>query len=315
MSGPRVSVVIPAYKAAHTIGPALDSVLAQTKPPYEIVVVDDGSPDDIAGAVAPYLNKIRYVRKENGGAASARNRGLDETTGELVALLDADDLWEPTKVERQLAVFEAHPEVGLVAGRFYVREPDAVLREQDTSISQQYTGRVLRPTGNDVLRVARIVWTGMLMFRRSILGANRFDTTLKTAQDVDMWIRLVAAAPSYLLWEPLATYILTPHSLSRSDVAADSRNMLRVLQRNERLLGWWNLRGWEAEVYRLWAGGHLGDGEPRRAVAPAWARLLRQPWSPQAWWIVAKSLTLAARTPRPQLAPAPSASNKTAKVS
>jgi glycosyltransferase involved in cell wall biosynthesis len=315
VSGLRVSVVIPAYKAARTIGPALDSVLAQTTPPYEIVVVDDGSPDDTAAAVAPYLGRVRYVRKDNGGAASARNRGLDETTGEVIALLDADDLWEPTKLERQLAVLTAHPEVGLVAGRFFVREPDAVQRDLITTIGRHDCERVLRPKGNDVLRVARRVWTGMLLFRRSVLGTNRFDTTLKTAQDVDMWIRLVATAPSYLLWDPLATYVLTPHSLSRSDVAADSRNMLRVLHRYSTLLGWWGRRGWEAEVYRMWAGGHLGDGEPRRAVAPAWGRFLRQPWSPQAWWIVAKSLALAARKPRSTAPISPSASIKTARVS
>ncbi len=289
-------------------------MLAQTRPADEVIVVDDGSPDDTEAAVAPYLGRVRYVRKANEGAASARNRGLEETTGELVALLDADDWWQPNKLERQLAVLAAHPEVGLVAGRFHVQEPDGRQRRLNTTSFRHYHDRVLRPTGNEVMCVARRVWTGMLLFRRAVLGANRFDTTLRTAQDVDMWIRLVAAAPSYLIWEPLATYVLTPHSLSRSSVANDSRNMLRVLDRYAPLLGRWHLRGWQAEIYRDWAAGHLGDGEPRRAVAPAWARLLRQPWSPQAWWIVAKALTLSARTPRPAPAAPPPAQAPTAGV-
>src|SRR5262249_26775026 len=143
------------------------------------------------------------------------------------------------------------------------------------------------------------------VFRRSVLGADRFDTTLKTAQDIDMWIRLVEKAPTYLIGEPLQTYWLTPGSLSRSDFAADCRNMLRVLSRYRRLLGRWGLRRWEAEIYRDWAAGHLSAGEPRQARAPAWRRLVRQPWSPQAWWIVAKSLALSAHGASGRAAAAP----------
>src|SRR5579863_7730993 len=119
MSGPTVSVVIPAYKAAHTIGRALDSLLAQTRPADEILIIDDGSPDDIAGAVAPYGDRVTLLRKPNSGAASARNAGLDRVRGEWVAFLDADDYWEPHKLERQLDVLRWHPEVGVIAGRFF----------------------------------------------------------------------------------------------------------------------------------------------------------------------------------------------------
>jgi glycosyltransferase involved in cell wall biosynthesis len=291
VSGPTVSVVIPAYKAAGTIARALDSVFAQTRPADEVLAIDDGSPDDLAAAVAPYRDRIRYVRKPNGGAASARNRGLEEATGDLVALLDADDYWGSTKLARQLDVFARHPEVGIVAGRWLEQEPGHEPAPSDEKPARFYD-RVLRPRGAAVLDVARLIWTSALIFRRSLLGDERFDTTLRTAQDIDMWVRLVQKAPTYLIGEPLQTYYLTPGSLSRSDVAADSRNMLRVLGRCRHLLGRWGLRGWEAEIYRDWAAGHLAAGEPRKAVAPAWGRLVRQPWSPQAWWIVAKSLAL-----------------------
>jgi glycosyltransferase involved in cell wall biosynthesis len=295
MSGPTVSVVIPAYKAAGTIARALDSVLAQTRPPDEIIVVDDGSPDDTSAVVAAYAARVKYVRKANGGTASARNRGLDESSGELIALLDADDYWHPGKLEKQLAVFAQHPEVGLVSSRWHVQEPGHEPGPCDDK-PRRYYDRVLRPRGAAVVDVARLVWTSVLVFRRDLLGADRFDTTLKTAQDIDMWVRLVEKAPAYLLREPLATYWLTPGSLSRSDFVADCRNMLRVLARYRRLLGFWGLRRWEAEIYRDWAAGHLAAGEPREARAPAWSRLARQPWSPQAWWIVAKSLALSLRS-------------------
>jgi glycosyltransferase involved in cell wall biosynthesis len=222
MSGPTVSVVIPAYKAAGTIARALDSVLAQARPPDEIVVVDDGSPDDTAAVVAASAGRVKYVRKANGGAASARNRGLDESSGELIALLDADDYWHPSKLEKQLDVFARHPEVGLVSARWHVQEPGHEPGPCDDK-PRRYYDRVLRPRGAAVVDVARLVWTSVLLFRRDLLGADRFDTTLKTAQDVDMWVRLVEKAPVYLLREPLATYWLTPGSLSRSDFVADYR--------------------------------------------------------------------------------------------
>ena len=297
MGNLTVSVVIPAYKAAHTIGRALDSLLAQTRPPDEILVVDDGSPDDMAAAVAPYGDRVTLLRKPNGGAASARNLGIDRATGELIAFIDADDYWEPQKLERQLDVLRWHPEVGVIAGRWFQQEPGQA-RTNPPEHSRRYFNRVLRPHGAEIFTVARMVWTSMLLFRRSVLGANRFDPTLKTAQDIDVWVRLVEAAPTYLLWEPLATYVLEPGSLSRSNVALDSANMLRVLERNAYLLGWWHKRGWQAKVYQIWAAQPLSDGEPRKAVRPAWQRLLRQPWSLQAWWIVAKSHALSLRGER-----------------
>jgi len=116
MSDLSVSVVIPAYRAARTIRRAVDSVLAQSQPADEIIIVDDGSPDDIAAAVRPYGDQLKYLQKSNGGAGSARNAGIDVATGGLVAFLDADDYWEPDKLRRQLAVFRTHPQVELVAG-------------------------------------------------------------------------------------------------------------------------------------------------------------------------------------------------------
>src|SRR5262245_43212492 len=105
MTSPTISTIIPAYRAAHTIARALASVLGQTYPSNEILVVDDGSPDDIAGAVRPYGERVTLLRKPNGGAASARNLGLDRARGDLVAFLDADDYWEPHKLERQQSLF------------------------------------------------------------------------------------------------------------------------------------------------------------------------------------------------------------------
>jgi glycosyltransferase involved in cell wall biosynthesis len=232
------------------------------------------------------------VQKANGGAANARNFGIAHSTGELIAFLDADDYWEPQRLERQLEVLHRHPEVGLVASRFYLQELGRP-RFEPFPLDGHLFDRVQKATGAVALSVARRTWTSSVLMRRSVLGAHRFDESLRTAEDVELWLRLALEVPVYLTSEPLATGVLTPGSLSRADVAGDYQNMLHVVQRNADLIGPAALRAWELSLYREWAAGHLGRGEPRAALRPALERLRRQPWSPQGWWILCKSAAIA----------------------
>ncbi|HEX7190041.1 MAG TPA: glycosyltransferase [Thermoanaerobaculia bacterium] len=110
----RVSVIIPAYNYGRYIAEAIDSALAQTLPPVEVIVVDDGSTDTTAEVLARYGDRIQVVRQTNQGVAAARNRGIRMAQGEYIAFLDADDIWKPRKLELQIARFEADPSLGLV---------------------------------------------------------------------------------------------------------------------------------------------------------------------------------------------------------
>ncbi len=110
----RVSVVIPVYNAQDVIRETIESVLAQTWTHYDLIVVDDGSIDGSEAIVREFGDRIRYMRQKNSGVACARNRGIAESTGEYVTLLDHDDLWHPTKLEKQVAVLDGRPEVGMV---------------------------------------------------------------------------------------------------------------------------------------------------------------------------------------------------------
>ena len=103
-SAPLVSVIIPAYNIAPYIGETLDSVFAQTFANYEVIVINDGSPDtdEFERVIEPYRERIRYISQKNGGASSARNAGLRAATGQLIAFLDGDDLWSPNYLEEQL---------------------------------------------------------------------------------------------------------------------------------------------------------------------------------------------------------------------
>ena len=99
-----VSVVIPSFNCGSFVSQAIDSVLAQTCAPAEVIVVDDGSTDDTAERLEPYMDRIRYVFQENRGVSAARNRAVAESRGHCVAFLDADDVWHPRKLELQLKI-------------------------------------------------------------------------------------------------------------------------------------------------------------------------------------------------------------------
>lgn len=287
---PRISVIIPAYNASRTIGRAVRSVLAQTLPVHETLVVDDGSRDDLESALRPFGTSVTLLRKPNGGAASARNLGIDHATGDLIAFLDADDYWEPTKLERQWEVLQRHPEVGLVSCDYYNQEPGSPERSTRPWRAEQraYHDRVVTLSGPDVLSFTLLLTTPALLVRRSVLGHRRFDTTLSTAEDRDLWIRLVASTPVFILSEPLVTIVLEPGSLSRSNADDDYPNMIQVVHRHQHLLGTRQLREWEALLYRQWAACNLGQGRPRAALMPAWNRVRKQPLSPEGWWILLK---------------------------
>ena len=287
-----VSTIIPAYNAAKTIGRAVECVLAQTYHPAEILVIDDGSPDELAMALVPYQHRIRLIQKSNGGAASARNVGIDNARGDLIAFLDADDYWEPRKLELQVEIFRSHPEVGLVATRFFEQLPAAKRVEVVDGMDADHLDRVLRAAGSEAFALAIQAWTGTIMVRRSVLGNHRFVSGLEPAEDRDLWVRLIASNPVYFLSARLATAVLKPDSLSRSNLDVDCSNMLKVARRYRDLLGRCGLRCWEAHIFKRWAGNHLVQGRPRSALPYAWRRLQLQPFSPEAWWIVLKSIVL-----------------------
>ena len=288
MHSPTITTIIPAYRAAHTIGRALDSIFSQACRPTEVLVVDDGSPDDLAGALHAYQGRVTLLRKPNGGAASARNFGLDNARGDLVAFLDADDYWEPGKLARQLALFDRHPGLGLVSGRWFTQVPGGPKVAPPAPADDDFD-RVVSATGRDAFSVATKMWTSTILVRRDVIGTHRFTPGLEPAEDRDLWVRLVAAAPVYMSSEPLATYVQEPGSLTRSNVDRDYGNMLRVVHRYSDLLGRSSVRHWEAEIYRRWAARYLGNGLPRAAVKPAWNRLLKDPLSLEGWWVLLKS--------------------------
>ena len=201
-----VSVIIPAYRAAQTIGRALQSVAQQTVRPREIVIVDDGSDDDtervarsFADVVAP--SALRIVTQHNLGAGAARNRALIEATQPLVAFLDADDEWLPEKMERSVAEMNAGDYV-LVAHDYLDVTPSG---DQACDCRQRF----LAPPDPwiQLYRRGYIPSCSVVAKRDAVLAVGGFDESLRNAQDFDLWLRL--------LENPAAKFTLFPGALLR----------------------------------------------------------------------------------------------------
>lgn len=175
---PSISVVIPAYNAAAIVGRAIESALAQTAPPLEVIVIDDGSADNTADVVAAYEPRVKLLRQENGGPAAARNHGARVSQGDWIALLDADDSWLPQKLARQ-APFTRDPKVGLVHS---VREDRAAIVPENVTF--------------DALWKRNCIANSSVIVRKTAfeeVGGFDEDRALISLEDYNLWLRLTAA--------------------------------------------------------------------------------------------------------------------------
>ena len=208
---PQVSVVITTFNHAAYIAAALESVLAQTYPLHEIVVVDDGSSDATSDSIRPYLDRIHYIRQENRGIARARNTGVAATRGDLIALLDGDDVWEPEKIERQVAAVSQHPDAALIAA-------NGVEFEGDTAVFEHLFARAVRerlrpPTMlkwdcYDALVERNLIFTvsQVLIPRWALERVGESDRRFSTSSDWDLYLRLARDHPFVFLSERLVRW-------------------------------------------------------------------------------------------------------------
>jgi glycosyltransferase involved in cell wall biosynthesis len=272
MSYPTVSVIIPTYNSASLVTQAIDSALAQTAPPAEIIVADDGSTDDTRQRVTAYGKPVIYRGQKNRGVAAARNLGLRRATGQFVAFLDADDLWHPTKLEVQLEVMTAQPDLGLLGtGRY---DPSGVHR----AVSGR--GAVTRIAWRD-LAVKNYFTASSVMVRRMVLDqVGEFDTTLQGPEDYDLWLRIAAVSAVANVGFPLTGYRWVSESLSQN-ARSMAKGMRRILRKLDEQDAW---RG--DRMLRRKAYGYCGyscsimsraSGRPFRAMRELARSILSYP--------------------------------------
>jgi glycosyltransferase involved in cell wall biosynthesis len=190
-AAPRVAVIVPAYGVAHLLGEALTSVQNQTLTDWECLVIDDGAPDDVAGAVAPFLSdpRIRFLHTANHGVSSARNRAIAETGAPLIALLDGDDLFRPAYLETMADVLENDPAARIATCN--ARIFGAVARERTCVDARQGTGDGRHGSLSDVLDRSFNVYIGTTFRRADFEAVGGFDTTMAQSEDFDLWVRLM----------------------------------------------------------------------------------------------------------------------------
>jgi glycosyltransferase involved in cell wall biosynthesis len=205
----RISVITPAYNAAAYIRQALDSALAQSRTPHEIIVVDDGSTDETASIVAAYGPPVKLIRQNNSGASAARNAAVRAATGEWLAFLDADDVFAIDKLAQQADVVERNPGVKIVYGGARLLNGGKVIGRlnafpvKDLWPALRYRSPILPST--------------VMLERAAFLHVGGFDTTLPVAEDWDLWLRLHEAystAAFFGLQRELSDYLVTDGSLS-----------------------------------------------------------------------------------------------------
>ncbi len=212
---PLVSVIIPCYNQAHFLGDAIQSCLAQTYSNLEVVVVNDGSPDNTSEVARAYGERVRLVEQENAGLSAARNTAIMNARGEFIVLLDADDRLLPDCVEARLKMISASSRIGAAIGAWWQTYEDG---------SRRLFGDRPRPGGvlgaRDYIRGSVAPPCGMLIRKRAFVECGWYDPFLKSFEDWDMMMRIS------LKWT--IAYETTPRSEWRQVSGSMSRNFLRM---------------------------------------------------------------------------------------
>lgn len=238
----KVSVIIPAYKVETYIGETVQSVLKQTHQDFEILIIDDGSPDRTAD-ICHQLNdpRIQVIHQENKGVSRARNTGIHSATGEYIALLDGDDLWQPDKLEKHVKHLEESPDVGLsFSWSAFINEHGQPLGIYQMSLVEGITpGYILyrNPIGNGSSPVIRRQVFEAIRFQDPLYPSEDcfFDGQLHNIEDVECWFRIAATTKWQIagIPEALTLYRVTEQGAS-ANLAKQQESLERMLQRARR---------------------------------------------------------------------------------
>jgi len=215
---PTVSVIIHTYNNEKFIAETVASVLNQTYKDYEIIVVDDGSVDGTRDVLMPYMQKIRYHYKENGGIASAKNAGIGLSQAEFVAFLDHDDLWVPDKLQLQMEHFNENPQIGLVYAKYTSFRDGKELR---TKPEKGYSGWIFK----ELLAKSFIQTSTVVVKRECLDAAGPYDETFSLGDEYDMFLRIARKFQCGFVDKGLTRYRVHDTNASNNDFLFDNENL------------------------------------------------------------------------------------------
>lgn len=194
---PLISVIIPTYNRGWIVKDAVESVLRQDFVDFELLVIDDGSTDNTADVLQAITGDFRVIRQENRGVSSARNRGIRESGGDLIAFLDSDDAWLPQKLSAQFAFFRRHPQALICqTEEIWIRNGKRV---NPGKRHQKLSGMIFEPS----LHLCLVSPSAVMVRRQLFTEVGLFDEALPACEDYDLWLRISRQHPIYLIDKPL----------------------------------------------------------------------------------------------------------------
>lgn len=202
---PKVSIIMPVYNGERYVVDAIESALTQAYTNFEVVIIDDGSQDNSAEIIRPYLSdpRVRYIEQGNQGVAAARNAALSIARGEYVGFLDQDDLWSPNKLARQVVYMQAHPECAMVHARqAYIDDTGNPILDYPEDWVRTLEGRCFR----DLFIVNGIAVLTVLMRRDILQRVGGFNPEIPRTDDYELWMRIAHDYPIGFMDEVLAHY-------------------------------------------------------------------------------------------------------------
>lgn len=243
-----VSVIIPTYNRAEILPATLESVLSQTYPAIEIIVVDDGSTDSTAAVVEKYGECVRYLQQPHLGAKSARSRGINASAGDYLTLLDDDDLMAPTKIERQVAVLDSCQQFGVIhCGYRYIDKEGTLLGMSGRLPEGDVRGSIVRGC---------FPWSGGPLIRRECFDHFSEGEYFDWYSDWGMWLRIALADYRWAcIQEPLGDYRIVQGSMVEKGVPDRERMVFHLL--DEAFANWRLPQNILAEKDEIYAGWHF----------------------------------------------------------
>ena len=191
-----VSVILPTYNRAWTLKDALDSVLLQDYPNIELIVIDDGSEDNTQELLETYQNTITVLRQENRGVSAARNKGIRQSRGQFIALLDSDDAWDKRKISCQVEFFNDHPET-------LICQTEEIWIRNGRKVNPKFKHK--KPSGmifEDSLNLCLVSPSAVMMKRQLFDIKGYFNEDFMVCEDYDFWLRISSTLPVFLIDKP-----------------------------------------------------------------------------------------------------------------
>ncbi|MBD2388332.1 glycosyltransferase family 2 protein [Cylindrospermum sp. FACHB-282] len=208
---PKVSIIIPAYNAMTYLPTTLASVLQQTFTDFEVLIIDDGSTDHLHQWITEILDsRVKLIRQNNQGISAARNTGINNSKGKYIAFLDADDLWETTKLEEQIYLLDNNPTIGLVYT--WIKLVDHHGKSSGRIIKSHIQGNMWQ----QIVEYNPIQTSTVIVRRDCLDNVGIFDQNLSSAEDWELWVRISFHYPFAVIKKPLVNYRLHQNNITKN---------------------------------------------------------------------------------------------------